>query len=106
LTKPLIYIAAPYTSAPEENVKKALQAADKLYAKGYIPYVPHLSHHWHTQSPKSYEQWMEMGSAVLERCDGLLRLPGESPGADREIHYAISLGKPVYYGLEELPDAR
>lgn len=45
-----------------------------------------------------------MGNAVLERCDAVLRLPGESPGADREVHYAISLGKPVYYGLEELPN--
>lgn len=103
MIRKLIYLAAPYTSNPEENVKKALDAADIVFARGYIPYVPHLSHHWHTQSPKSYEQWMEMGSAVLERCDAVLRLPGESPGADEEVKQAQSIGKPVYYGLEELP---
>lgn len=103
MNKKLIYIAAPYTSNPEENVKKALEAADIVFECGYIPYVPHLSHHWHSLSPKSYEQWMEMGQAVVERCDGVLRLPGRSPGADREVHYAILLGKPVYYGLEDLP---
>lgn len=103
MNKKLIYIAAPYTSNPEENVKKALEAADIVFEQGFIPYVPHLSHHWHSQSPKSYEQWMEMGSAVLERCDGLLRLPGESPGADKEVKQALELDMPVYYGLENLP---
>lgn len=103
MIKKLIYIAAPYSSDPEENVKKALEVADVLFEKGYIPYVPHLTHHWHLHSPKPYEQWMEMGSAVLERCDGLLRLPGESPGADVEVKLAISLDMPVYYGLEDMP---
>jgi hypothetical protein len=103
MNKSLIYIAAPYTSNPEANVKKALEAADKLWELGYVPFVPHLTHLWHTQSPKPYEQWIEMGSAVLERCDGLLRLPGESPGADREMEIAQKLDMPIYYGLKEVP---
>lgn len=93
LGRPLIYVAGPYSSDPEANVKVALKAGDALLKKGCIPYVPHLTHHWHRESPKSYEQWMEMGEAVLKRCDGLLRLPGDSPGADREVALAHKLSE-------------
>ena len=101
--KELIYIAAPYTSDPERNVRQALEAADRLLKLGYIPFVPHLFHQWHGLSPKTYKQWMEMGDAFLLRCDGVLRLPGESPGADKEVKHAIELDIPVYYGFEDMP---
>jgi len=101
--KVMVYIAAPYSSNPDKNVKKALEAADILYERGYIPFIPHLYHHWHGISPKPYEDWMEMGAAFLERCDAVLRLPGESPGADKEVKMAQELGMPVYFGLDEVP---
>ena len=103
MIKKLIYIAAPYSSNPEMNVTKALEAADILFERGYIPVIPHLYHQWHNISPKSYDKWMEMGSAMLERCDGVLRLPGESPGADEEVRMAQELDKPVYFGLDDVP---
>jgi len=31
-----------------------------------------------------------------------MRLPGESPGADREVALAAELGIPVFYSVEEL----
>ena len=34
----------------------------------------------------------------VRRCDGILRLPGESPGADREQSHAERLGLPWHYG--------
>jgi hypothetical protein len=34
--------------------------------------------------------------------DAVLRLPGTSPGADREVALALSLGIPVYYDIEEM----
>ena len=101
--KEVVYIAAPYTSDPEKNVRRALEAADMLLKFGYIPFVPHLFHQWHGLSPKTYKQWAEMGKIFLERCDSVLRLPGESPGADEEVELALSLGKPVYYGLDDIP---
>ena len=33
--------------------------------------------------------------------DAVLRLPGESAGADREVQHAKSLNIPVYYSIEE-----
>lgn len=101
--KQIIYIAAPYTSSPKENVRKALKAADTLWERGYIPFIPHLFHQWHGLSPKPYEQWMEMGAAFLERCDAVLRLEGESPGADKEVKMAQELDMLVYFGLDDVP---
>ena len=36
-----------------------------------------------------YETWMEYDLAWLGACEALLRLPGHSPGADREVRYAL-----------------
>jgi hypothetical protein len=38
----------------------------------------------------------------LAVCDCVLRLPGESKGADAEVKFAQEIGKPVYYSIAEL----
>jgi hypothetical protein len=38
----------------------------------------------------------------LAKCDAVLRLPGASSGADREVEYAQKLGIPVFYSIEEI----
>lgn len=99
----LIYVAGPYTQGdPATNVASALEAADQVLALGHVPLVPHLSHYWHQISPKDYEAWLAIDLAYLAACDGLLRLPGYSPGADREVEFAKAQGLPVWYGLEAL----
>ena len=52
--------------------------------------------------PEDYETWMKLDFIWVESCDALLRLPGESPGADREVKHAITLGIPVFYSMDEL----
>jgi hypothetical protein len=42
--------------------------------------------------------------AWLAKCDCLLRLPGESKGADNEVFWAKKLGMPVYYSIQEAID--
>jgi hypothetical protein len=37
---------------------------------------------------------------AARRCDALLRLPGDSPGADEEVKMASELGLPVLTGLD------
>jgi len=99
-----IYIAAPLTK-PDVcvNTKIACEAADKLLAMGHVPFVPHLTLIWHTLSPKDYETWMRWDAEWLAACDAVMRLPGESPGADREVVMAGSLGIPVYYNFADMP---
>jgi hypothetical protein len=40
---------------------------------------------------------------LLAHCDAVLRLPGESTGADRDVAIAAERGIPVYYDVEEIP---
>lgn len=96
-----VYIAGPYTSAPHANTQDAIIAAEVLAEHGYIPFIPHLYHFWHDMFEHDYEFWMEQGSEFLSKCDCLVRLPGDSSGADREVAQALKEGKPVYYGIED-----
>ena len=45
----------------------------------------------------------ETAARLLEHCDAVLRLPGESSGADTDVAIARRRGIPVYFDLEEIP---
>ena len=93
----LIFISGPYTNGDQAaNVRAAIDAGDMVIARGDMPFVPHLFHSWELVSPKPYEHWLTLDLVMLARCDALLRLPGESPGADREVAHAFKLGVPVF----------
>jgi hypothetical protein len=98
-----VYIASPYTKGDVvENVRKSLQAADQLSALGYLPFAPLLSHFWHFLSPHPYEFWTSMDLEWVLRCDCVLRLPGESSGADAEVKLARERGIPIFYSVAAL----
>jgi hypothetical protein len=101
MRKTRVYIAGPYSDGDTIiNVRTAVEAADRLLAHGYAPFIPHLTWFWHFMSPKPYEEWMEIDQEWLEACDIVLRLPGQSSGADREQKRASDLGKVVFYGTD------
>lgn len=101
-----IYVAAPYTWGDTAlNVRKAIAAGDRLLEMGHIPFIPHLSHFWHCISPKTEDVWLKIDQDWLTICDALLRLPGESKGADLEVELAKKLCLFVYYSLEDIPVA-
>lgn len=94
--KPRIYIAGPYTVGDVGvNVRKAIEVADRLRFLGGVPHVPHLNHLWHLAFPHDYEYWMALDMDWLAVCDWIVRIPGESPGADREEVFAKARGIPV-----------
>ena len=97
-----VYIAGPYTGNEGRNVRHAMAVASNLMASGLVPYVPHLSHFMDIVFPHDYEEWIAYDLEWLRVCDVLLRLPGESTGADRETKQAEEWGIPVYYSLQEL----
>ncbi len=98
-----IYIASPYTKGDVVlNVRKSIEAADILLAKGYIPFVPLLTHFWHLISPKPIEAWYEYDNEWVTKCDCLLRLEGESTGADKEVELARNYGIRVYFDINDL----
>ncbi len=103
ILKKVIYIAGPYTMGDvAQNVRNAVFAGDKLWDMGYVSIIPHLFHFWHYISPKGWQEWMDMDIVLLGKCDGLLRLDGESKGADIEVTLAKDLNIPVYYDIKDI----
>lgn len=105
--RPVVYVAGPYTKPdPCVNTKRAVAVADTLVANfpGVVPVIPHLSHFWHTMSPKPYSFWTDMDLELLRRCDVMFRFDGDSPGADGEEQFADHLGIPVVRTLMEFDE--
>jgi len=102
--KPIrVYIAGPISSNPPDHTRTAIHTANYLMALGYVPYVPHLTVFWEMVSgQKDWETWLTYDEKWLAVCDVLLRLPGESRGADREVAFAGDHGIPVVYGTTDL----
>ena len=101
--KSLVYLAMPYSIGNHEvNVCQSILVSDRLLELGCIPFNPLLFHFWDVISPKPKEVWMEIDKAILRRCDILLRMGGESEGADEEVELAKELGIRVCYSIEEL----
>lgn len=106
LGSPMIYVAHPMGKADviDANCEMAIAFADRVYAAGAVPSIPALTRAWHAKFPKPYEEWMALDFAIIEHCDALVRCPGESPGADREVEFALSRGMPVLYSIGMVRD--
>jgi len=97
------YIASPYTIGNHlVNVLIQIGYAHELIGLGFNPYVPLLSHYLEEYKHQEYETWMSIDLEWLKTCDCLLRLPGESSGADREVAFAIKKQIPVFYDIKSL----
>jgi len=93
----LIYITAPYTHPdPVENTHRAVKAWERLTQYGYTALVPHVSLLLHLINPRPAEFWYAYDIKLLEKCDCIVRLTGESSGADREVKWAKVHNVPVY----------
>lgn len=99
MKKTKVYIAGPYSSEPGRHTHNAVKLADCLLSAGYVPFIPHLSHFWHTISPKKYQAWLDYDFEWIPVCDALLRIAGDSPGADAEVEHANANLVPVYFAV-------
>lgn len=100
----LVYIAGPISSDPLGGTRNAILAAAQLRAMGFGFICPHLSVLMEMVSPQGYASWMELDLELVGRADAVLRLPGESSGADDEVNHAYKIGIPVYRDLRQLAD--
>ncbi len=97
----IIYVAGPISKGDRTlNLRAAIDVGHRLLQRGHFPFVPHLCESWKLVYDEPYERWMELDFAFIRRCDILVRLPGESAGADREVALAHELGIKVFFGLE------
>lgn len=104
--KKLIYLAGPITNGGEKYnwaaIRHAEEVAVTLEARGYAVHCPQSSARWPGADTIPWQSWVESGKAWVKVCDAVLRLPGESMGADLEVDYADAKGIPVVGSIEDL----
>lgn len=103
--KPKVYISGPLTTGkPMQNVHMALDAATRLMHEGFVPFVPHLTWFWEGlyRTEFSYNDWLAWDMEWLDVCDAMLRLPGDSFGANKEARYATNHEIPIFYSVYTL----
>lgn len=121
MSKPkLILIAGPYASGtdgdPElmaRNLKRLEEAAWPIFRAGHIPMIgewvalPVLESAGASgpTDPLASEVMYPTADRLLQHCDAVMRLPGESRGADQDVAIAEARGIPVYRSLDEIPAA-
>jgi hypothetical protein len=104
--KPLVYVAAPYrTPDPVENTHNAIKVCDQLAMEGIVtPICPHLTLLFHVVTPHPEQFWLDYDLEVMAHCHAVLRLPGQSSGADAEVIAARKALQPVFYEVPDLYD--
>ena len=114
----LILIAGPYRSGTGDdpallrrNLDRLETAAWPLFRAGHLPMIgewvalPVLASAGVTDvaHPLAVEVMYPTAERLLDRCDAVLRLPGESRGADQDVAIARRRGIPVYTSLDQVP---
>ena len=118
-SKPLIIlIAGPYRSgtndAPDRmaaNLHALEGYALPLYRAGHLPMIGEwvalpiirAAGSSCVGDPVYQEYLYPVACRLLERCDAVLRVPGESKGADQDVAIARGRGLRVFFKLEEVP---
>lgn len=98
-----VYISSPYTIGDVAvNVKLQIDTVDILMNYGFLPFAPLYSHFQHMYHPRPYQDWINIDLEWVSVCDAILRIGGESKGADCEVNHAKFLNIPVFYSIKEL----
>lgn len=98
-----VYIAGPISKGDQHvNVRNACLAWHDLINHGYAPICPHWSAVQQMITPKPSDVWYDFDYNLLEVCQAVLRIPGESDGADGECELVVRLGIPVYRSVYDL----
>jgi hypothetical protein len=114
----LILIAGPYRSGTgddparmAENLKRLEAPAYALFKAGHTPMIGEwvALPVWNAAGGERvgdalYEEiFHPVAGRLLALCDGVLRLPGASKGADNDVAIAGQRGIPVWYELADVP---
>jgi hypothetical protein len=113
----LILIAGPYRSGTndnpelmEKNLRRLEEAALPLFRAGHIPMIGEWIALPLMRAAGSKRigdaAYTELAYPVAERlltlCDAVLRLEGESKGADQDVRIAKERGLKIFYKLEDV----
>lgn len=120
-TKPplLVLIAGPYLSGTDGDPAKIAANRQRLeafawpiYQRGHLPMVGEwmalpIIHAAGGQAPgdEVFQKFQyPVAHRLIERCDAVLRIPGESRGADMDVARARALGLLVCFDVSDLPN--
>jgi hypothetical protein len=123
MTSPLlILIAGPYRSGTggdpaliARNLERLEEAAAPIHRLGHVPMIGE----WVAlpilrgmdgadaggRDSADGDVMYETAHRLLQHCDAVLRLPGDSAGADKDVEIAHERGLPVYRSIDEIPAA-
>lgn len=115
-----ILVAGPYRSGTggdarliERNLHRLEQAALAVYRRGHVPMIGE----WLALPLAKAAGSTRLGDAIseeflypasrrlLSRCDAVLRIGGESKGADEDVRVAQRLGLRIYRDIADVPHA-
>jgi hypothetical protein len=118
-TQPMvILIAGPYRTGTNgdavliaQNLNRLESSALSIYKAGHIPMIgewvalPLMKQAGSLRlGDEISEQYLyPVAGRLLLRCDAVLRIEGESKGADEDVRIARQRGLPVYSRLEDVP---
>ena len=118
-SKPLIIlIAGPYRSGTNDdphliskNLERLESHALPIYRAGHIPMIgewvalPIMKQAGSKSlgDKVAAEFLYPVASRLLQCCDAVLRIEGESKGADQDVRIARQRGLPVFHSISELP---
>lgn len=116
-----VYLAGPISKGDLcHNINQATEAFVTLAKAGLAPMCPHWSAYskpcqWFTRwgevktllceatvagnDQMTHEDWLGIDLEWVGVADALLRLPGESTGADKEVAEATRRGIPVFHSV-------
>ncbi len=115
----MILIAGPYRSGTnddpilmEKNLAFLESVSLEIFRKGHLPMIGEwaalpLIKLAGSKKPGD-AAWEEIQYPVAHRlllkCDAVLRLPGDSKGADNDVKLAHELGLKVYFNVADIPE--
>lgn len=121
LSPPLmILVAGPYRSGTnddpaliEANLEAMYAAALQVWRRGHLPItgealalpLVRLAGSTSLGDDAFNAVFHPVARLLAQRCDAVLRIGGPSHGADEMVAILRSLGRPVYYRIEDLPPA-
>jgi hypothetical protein len=122
----MILIAGPYQSGTGGEPKKIADNLAKLesytlpiYQAGHLPVIgewlalpiiAQAAQRLGKEKNQTYEAKEQLSrkflypvaNRLVTKCDAVLRITGESKGADEDVRLAQEMGKPVFYSLSNL----
>lgn len=102
-----VYVAGPISRGDlQHNIDQSREASRELMRAGLAPLNPMLTCFADSNTPSAsagfdHATWLSCDLSWVAVADALLRLPGESTGADAEVAFARQSGVPVFYSVPE-----